>query len=115
MQAKHNRRLAKAARGEWGELLREYIADLLTSEHEQPADQRTLERAARRAREGSVVAAAAALIGGPRVTPSRAVTEQIKSQFITSIAASASEDVRHTMNRIKGRGKTDLVITRTLT
>ena len=57
MLAKHNRRLAKAARGEWGELLREYIADLLTSEHEQPADQRTLERAARRAREGSVVAA----------------------------------------------------------
>ena len=90
-QAHHNRRLAKAARGEWDELLREYIADLMTSdprtthtrmgtqthqtpETDQPADQRTLERAARRAREGAVVAAAATLIGGPRVAPSRDVT-----------------------------------------
>ena len=91
MQARHNRRLAKAARGEWGELLREYVADLLTSdprttqaqrspgqiaEPDQFADQRTLERAARRARGGSVVAAEAALIGGPRVATCRVVTEQ---------------------------------------
>ena len=131
-QAHHNRRLAKAARGEWNELLREYIADLIASdprtththtttqthqapEPDQPADQRTLERAARRAREGAIVAATAALIGGPRVAPSRAVTEQIRSQFITSATPSHDEDVRHVMSRIKVRASHELVITRPLT
>ena len=131
-QAHHNRRLAKAAQGEWNELLREYIADLITldprtahtqtsaqthqaPEPDQPADQRTLERAARRAREGAIVAAAAALIGGPRVAPSRAVTEQIRSQFITSTTPSHDEDARHVMSRIKVRTSPGLVIARPLT
>ena len=131
-QANHNRRLAKAARGEWDELLREYIAELISAdprrtftentaqtnqapEPDQPADQRTLERAARRAREGAIVAAAAALIGGPRVAPSRAVTEQIRSQFITSATPPDDEDVRHVMSRIRARACPERVITRPLT
>ena len=124
--------MAKASRGEWDDLLREHIADLIATdprirpaehstqpnqapEDDQPADQRTLERAARRAREGAIVAAAAALIGGPRVVPSRATTEQIRSQFITSTTRPDDEDAHNVMSRIRTRACPELVITRPLT
>ena len=79
-QANHTRRLAKAAKGEWDDLIREYVTDLIetdprtngpdqqpqregAAEQDHPADQKTLERAAKGAREGAVVAAAATLVG----------------------------------------------------
>ena len=127
-QANHNRRLSKAAKGEWEELIREYVADLIAAdprvkppdhpnqpsqvaEDDQPLDQTTLERAARRAREGAVTAAATTLTGGPRVQPSREAAAQITAQFITTPTRPEDDNsAQRVMQRIKTRASPETVI-----
>ena len=131
-QANHNRRLSKAAKGEWEELIREYVADLIeadprvkppdqtnpssqVAEDLQPVDQNTLERAARRAREGAVTAAATTLTGGPRVQPSREAAAQITAQFITTPTRPDDADsTQRVMRRIRTRTSPKLIIGKSL-